>query len=56
MPIIEELLDEFHGTKFFSKVDIKAGYPEVRMNEANIQKTVFNTHHGNYELLVMPLG
>ena len=32
------------------------GYHQILMNEANISKTVFRTHHGHYEFRVMPFG
>lgn len=48
MPVVDELLDELAGTKFFSKLDLKAGYHQIKMHEQDEAKTTFKTHHGRF--------
>lgn len=56
MPLVDEILDELAGTKYFAKLDMRSGYHQVRMRPEDEFKTAFKTHHGHYQFRAMPFG
>ncbi|KAK8574643.1 hypothetical protein V6N12_062333 [Hibiscus sabdariffa] len=56
LPRIEDLFDQLRDASVFSKIDLRSGYYQMRVKDADVPKTVFKTRYGHYEFLVMPFG
>jgi hypothetical protein len=56
IPVVDELLDELRGARFFTKIDLCSGYYQVRMHPDDIENMTFCTHHSHFEFTVMSFG
>ena len=53
---MDELRDRVQGAKFFTKLELRAGYYLIRIKEGDKWKTGLRTHYGHFEYKVMPFG
>ncbi|MCO5592055.1 hypothetical protein L7F22_046049 [Adiantum nelumboides] len=56
VPRVEDLFDKLQGSTYFSRIDLKSGYHQIRIVDEDIVKTAFCTSFGLYEYLVLPFG
>jgi hypothetical protein len=53
---IDDLFDQLKGAKYFSKIDLRSGYHQLKIKNNDVPKIAFVTRYGQYEFTVMSLG
>jgi hypothetical protein len=56
IPIFDQLMDELVNAKWFSTLDLRAGFHQILLQSCEEYKTAFQTHLGSYEFRVMAYG
>ncbi|KAL8115071.1 hypothetical protein AgCh_021772 [Apium graveolens] len=56
LPRIDDLFDQLKDVVYFSKIDLRIGYHQLKIKPEDISKTTFRTRYGHYEFLVMSFG
>ena len=56
LPRIDNLFDQIKRATMFSKIDLKLGYHQLHIQDANIHKTTFQTFYVHYEFIVVLFG
>ena len=54
MPKVEDIFSKLNGAKYFSTLDLQAGYHHTPLDKSSIPKTVFNSPFSRYEYVKVP--
>lgn len=56
LPRLDDIFDQLRHAKYFSKIDLRSGYHQIRLDESSVPLTAFRTRYGLFEFLVLPFG
>ncbi|WMV41428.1 hypothetical protein MTR67_034813 [Solanum verrucosum] len=56
LPRIDDLFDQLQGASYFSKINLRSGYHQLRVRGVDVPKTAFQTRYNHFEFLVMSFG
>ena len=56
IPNVADLMDTLNGATIWSAVDLAAGYWQLKLQGPDQPRSAFNTHIGQYEWTVLPMG
>lgn len=56
LPNIDDLFDTVQGSTYFTKLDLRSGYNQIRIQKNDVEKTAINTPLGHYQFRVMGFG
>src|SRR5438128_4769594 len=56
LPRIDDLFDQLKGARFFSNINLRSGYYQVKIRPQDATKTAFVSRYGLYEFLAMSFG
>nr|GEW46808.1 putative reverse transcriptase domain-containing protein [Tanacetum cinerariifolium] len=54
LPRIDDLFDQLQRVCYFSMIDLRSGYHQLRVHEDDIPKIAFQIRYGHFEFTVMP--
>lgn len=56
LPRIDDILDQLSTAKYFTTIDLRSGYHQIRLDPKSIPMTAFRTRYGHFEFRVVPFG
>jgi hypothetical protein len=56
LPQISNFFTRLNGAFYFSHIDLKLGYYQIHVEDANVEETPMKTRYNSYEFLVMSFG
>ena len=56
LPRIDDLFDQLKGAGVFSKINLRAKYHQLKIKDADVNKSTFRMWYGYYAFLVMLFG